>query len=82
MSEESEIIQRGTQAKEFLDNPLTKDTLTTIEEAIIDQWKVQVSPDAREELWYTLKGLERFKSILEQTVESGDAQVMFKEKFK
>jgi len=64
-------ISRGHLASELLDNPLLQETLKDIESAITEQWKNTKEHLVREELWFTLKGLDRFKMILESTVENG-----------
>lgn len=74
-------VEEGQAAKKLLQNPLLAETLTTIESALIDQWKVTSSPDIREEVWYTLMGLKRFTGILEAAVESGEAEKLIKENF-
>jgi hypothetical protein len=77
----TDTMQEGQAAKQLLANPLLEETLKTIESALIDQWKITSSPEIREEIWYTQKGLERFVGILTVAVESGDADLAIKEKY-
>jgi hypothetical protein len=76
-----DLIKEGQDAKNLLANPLLNETLTTIESALIDQWKVTSSPDDRDEIWNMLKGLERFVSVLTIAVEGGDAEKAIMEKY-
>jgi hypothetical protein len=77
----TDTIQEGQAAKQLLANPLLEETLKTIESALIDQWKITSSPEIREEIWYTQKGLERFAGILAIAVENGDAESAIQEKY-
>jgi hypothetical protein len=77
----TDLVKEGQAAKQLLANPLLNETLESIESAIIDQWKVTSSPETREELWYTQKGLERFAGILAIAVENGDAESAIQEKY-
>lgn len=74
-------IQEGQAAKELLQHPLLQDSLQTIESALIEQWTLSRDTSVREELWYTLQGLKRFKTVLEMTVTSGEDERALKEKF-
>ena len=74
-------IQEGQVAKELLQHPLLQDSLQTIESALIEQWVLSRDTSVREELWYTLQGLKRFKTILEMTVTNGEDERALKEKF-
>ena len=64
-------IQKGDHAKRLLEDPLLTEALDNIEEATINMWKDTVDSKARNELWFTLKGLERFKTQLQSLIEDG-----------
>ena len=64
-------IERGERAKELLDNPLVEEALIRIKEFLVEEWATNTDSQAREELWFTLKGLERFKNYFEAAVSSG-----------
>lgn len=68
---DQDIIQRGENASRILEDPLVKDTLTGLESMMIQAWRAASDADIREELWFTLKGLERFRSAFEAAVQSG-----------
>jgi len=68
---DQDIIQRGENAARVLNDPLVKDTLAGLEDLMIQSWRAASDADIREELWFTLKGLERFRSMFEGAVQSG-----------
>lgn len=74
-------VEEGQAASKLLANPLLQDTLVTIETALIEQWTVTKDTLLREELWYTLQGLKRFKGLLENIVEQGKYELVIKEKY-
>ena len=74
-------IRKGQLSKELLDNPLLKETLEIIESALIDQWKDSNDSKVREEVWYTLAGLRRFRGVLEIAVQNGEADYALQEKY-
>ena len=74
------IIQKGQAAEELLANPLLQESLQTIESALIDQWQESKDTLVREEMWYTLQGLKRFKHVLEMIVEHGVNELALKER--
>jgi len=53
--------------------------LQQIEETIHDAWCQAATSETREELWFTLKGAERFKTILEVMVSTGEFTLAHKE---
>lgn len=65
-------IQRGEHAKRLLEDSVLKDALDGIEEAVTQLWKEASTSEQREELWFTLKGLDRFKTHLRAAVDSGE----------
>ena len=76
-----EIVKAGQAAKLLLQNPTLQEAFQTIEDALTEQWRNTASPNDREEVWYTLKGLERFRSILTATVESGELEQQLGERY-
>lgn len=62
--------ERGQAAAELLRNPLAQELLTTLEQEIIRAWRTAQANTAREDAWYTLKGLERFMVMLTAEVDS------------
>ena len=73
-------ISRGHAAKTLLQNPLIEETLTEIEEKIQAEWIGCTDSNMREELWYTLKGLHRFKLVLNVAIEKGEYESIMTEK--
>jgi hypothetical protein len=74
-------IQRGQAASQILEHPLVIEAFETIESALVDTWKDSLDSSGREEVYYTLKGLERFKTLLETYVTSGKDELALKEKY-
>ncbi len=64
-------VQRGQRSEQLLTDPLLVETLELIEEAIIEQWTGTNDTTLREQLWYTLQGQKRFKTVLEAAIENG-----------
>lgn len=75
------IIEEGQSAEKLLANPLLQESLSTIESALIETWKETKDTLVREELWYTLQGARRFKTMLEQIVLNGQYELAMKGKF-
>jgi hypothetical protein len=75
------IHEEGQAAKELLANPLLQDTLATIESTITDQWIETKDTLLREELWFTLQGQKRFRTLLENLIERSQYELVIKEKF-
>ena len=75
-----DMKQRGHRAEELLSDPLLVETLDLIEQSLTQSWKESTETTAREELWYTLRGHQRFKEILTVTMESGKYQEALEEK--
>ena len=71
--------QRGHLSKEILENPLVKEAFAVIEESIHEQWQEAPHSDMREELWYTLKGCQRFKQVFTIAIEQGNYEATLKE---
>ena len=74
-------IQRGQAAEAILQNPLVNEAFTEIEQALTDAWKESTDAPQREEIYYTLKGLERFKMVFEIAVSTGEGDIALKEKY-
>lgn len=74
-------IEKGQAASELLANPLLKESLDTIKDAIISQWTVTADSSLRDELWFTLTGLRRFEAILINAIETGSVDLTLKEKY-
>lgn len=66
-----DAVLRGHRAEEILQDPLIVEALEGIEQALHSQWQTAVTSEAREELWYTLKGAQRFKHYLTVIVDNG-----------
>lgn len=65
-------ITRGHRAKELMDDPLIKEAFELIEQQIHIEWKNASNGSDREELWYTLRALERFKDYFNIAMQNGD----------
>ncbi len=63
-------LRTGQLASELLENPLLKETLELIESTIIDSWRHSKVSSEREELWYTLNGAQRFRTVLESAIQN------------
>jgi hypothetical protein len=68
---DQETIQRGENADRILNDPLVQEVLLGMESMMVQTWKATSVASEREELWYTLKGLERFRSAFEAAIQSG-----------
>jgi hypothetical protein len=75
------VEQKGQAADKLLADPLLQEALETIASALIEQWQETKDSTVREELWFTLQGLKRFKHVLEMTVSNGEDETALKEKF-
>jgi hypothetical protein len=75
-----ESISKGNLSRDVLDNPLVVEAFTNIREALIAEWENNSDSSARDELWYTLKGLERFKRTFEVAVENAVLDSQLQEK--
>tara|TARA_R110002020_G_scaffold287099_1_gene502593 strand:- start:34158 stop:34403 length:246 start_codon:yes stop_codon:yes gene_type:complete len=74
-----DAIQKAERAKIILADTLVVDAFSEMEEDIMDLWKNESSTDLREELWYTLKGLERFKTKFAATISDGEYELAMQE---
>lgn len=63
-------MDRGQRASELLNDPLLQEALQSIKNTLHDSWAETSDFAAREEMWYTLKGLLRFENYLEVTLEN------------
>jgi hypothetical protein len=76
----SEITERGQRADQLLQDPLIVEALDGIEQTLRDQWEKAATTEIREELWYTFKGMQRFKQYLTLAVEQGVYETALMEK--
>lgn len=76
-----DIVSRGQRAAVLLQDPLVIDAFETISTALTDAWKDSLNAPQREDIYFTLKGLERFKNVFQQYVESGEVELALKEKY-
>jgi len=76
----NEVQQRGQHAERLLQDPLMVEALEAIEQTLRESWDSATTTEVREELWYTLKGMQRFKQYLSLAVEQGDYETALTEK--
>jgi len=74
-------IQRGQASAAILENPLVKEAFEVIESALNDSWRTSPDAQVREEIYYTLKGLDRFRLVFETAIQSGSAELALQEKY-
>ena len=60
----------GHRAKAILEDPTVTEVLELIEVTLHEQWGLSPTAEQREEIWYTLQGLRRFKSTLDVAVQN------------
>ena len=65
---------RGVRAKELMDNPLLKDAVKTIKEAIIHKWSITdpSDTDQREYLWKLHEAATSFENVLFGYIQTGE----------
>ena len=68
---DQDTIQRGENAARILNDPLVQEVFSGLENLMVNTWKSTSDASEREQLWYTLKGLERFRAAFEAAVQSG-----------
>ena len=71
-------VRDAQSAHTLLENETLKDALAYLEQAYIDVWRAAKTPQARDEVWYNLRGLQRFQEHLNTVVANGrlaDAQI-------
>lgn len=66
-------INRGSRAKEVLENEVYQETFDTLEQEIMTQWAESPARDqeGREKLFLMLGLTKRLKGILQSTMETG-----------
>lgn len=64
-------IQRGQIAQRILGDEVVVEAFEQIEDSLLEIWKQAKTTEDREEVWYTLRGLELFKHCFEATISSG-----------
>ena len=70
---DSEMAQRGEEAKRLLDNPLLKEAFATLEQEYTQAWKQTKASDevAREKLWMALNQLSKVQTQLHSVIQTG-----------
>jgi hypothetical protein len=76
-----DMKERGQRAAQLLSDPLVIETLDLIEQTIIQAWKETKEVTAREDLWYTLRGHQRFKTVLQSAIENVEFEDKIAEKY-
>lgn len=68
-----EALRRANQARQVLENPITKETLDFMEREVMDAWTATPIRDveAREALWRMAVTTRKFRELLRGTMESG-----------
>ncbi len=68
-----EIIGRANHAKRLLEDEALLDAIAEVEADIYLEWRTSAVGDdrARQDLFHTLKGLERLKARLQAILEAG-----------
>jgi len=66
--------QRATRAKQLLDDELLNEALESLEADILEEWRNNKRTSDREELWHTLKGIDRFRTYLTIVLEKGSIE--------
>lgn len=61
--------QKAKEASELLEE--IEDHLKSVEKDITDSWVVEKDTEMREELWYTLRGLQLFKTRIDSVIHNG-----------
>jgi len=66
-------IYEGDRAKEILENPIFVAVFADIEQELMNEWKQSPARDqeGREKLWQYLRMLDKIKSRLTTTLETG-----------
>ena len=65
--------EREREAKLLLENPIFVDALSTLEEELLDLWKMSGATDIdqRESFWLAVRLLDRIKVHIKSIVETG-----------
>lgn len=61
---DSETARLGQHAKQLVNDPNNAQVLNMIEQQLTQSWKNAQTTEDREEIWYTLKGHQRFIETL------------------
>jgi len=66
-------IRRGEEASRIANNPLFKESMAVLKQALIDQWQLTPLKDTemREHLWAIYVGTHKFEEILRSIMDSG-----------
>lgn len=64
-------IERGRRAEEVLENPIYRESVESIENEVIRQWREARNPQDREQLHQFLLMLGKVQTALEATMRSG-----------
>lgn len=70
---EQDLIQRGIQAKELLDNQLLQKSLTACREEILNRWEITPGNqvEEREWLWKVYHASKVFEQLLLGVIDTG-----------
>lgn len=68
-----QIIAQGNHAKRLLEDEVLQEAFAQVEADIYLEWRTSPVGDdrARQDLFHTLKGLERLKARLQATLDAG-----------
>ena len=70
-------LNRGSRAREVLENEVFIEAFSAIEQEYIEAWKTSPARDeeGRQRIWLYLKALEKVKTQLTQTMETGQLAI-------
>jgi len=67
-------LERASQAKQLMDNPIFRESFIAIKADLIDQWSrrtVWSGWRKREKIWAMMQGVNDFEALLSREIESG-----------
>ena len=77
-----DMQDRGHRAAQLLQDPLLLEALDLVEHELTQIWKgANTTLEQREQAWYTLRGHQRFKDILQLALETGKYDQILEEKY-
>ena len=77
-----DMKDRGHRAAQLLQDPLLIEALDLVEHELTQIWKgANTTLEQREQAWYTLRGHQRFKDILQLALETGKYDQILEEKY-
>lgn len=70
---DEEAARRGEEARQLLEHPLLAEAFQTIRNEVIEKWQSSPARDVegREELWKTLRTVNKLEGQLQSVVETG-----------